>query len=136
MTAKKQKIKLERVLGRPRKFSNAEELEKQCYYYFKECQKECKIPTKPGLLVFLGISNKTYYNYINDKDNPEFSDIFERCNMLMEDYDLQCTDGPNSSGAQFRLKNYHGCNAEETKNIKLGISLEDFLKDVEEKDGY
>lgn len=136
MTAKKQKIKLERVLGRPRKFSNAQELEQLCYIYFKYCQKEKKVPNMPGLCVHLGICKKTYYNYLNSTDYPEYADIFERCNLLMEDYDIQATNGPYNAGAQFRLKNLHGWTAEENKNIKVGISFEEYLENMESKDGY
>lgn len=106
------------IVGRPRKFNTAEELEAKINEYFdllddsKETKKEKGVhtihrdvvPTITGLCLFLGFEDRSsFYNY---EDEGEFSYTIKRARMAIENHYEQNLSGSASSGSIFALKNF------------------------------
>lgn len=101
--------------GRPLKFNNAIELQKQIDLYFKKCPDKKKFvnklgktieiptPTISGLCYFLGFeSRQSFYDY---QDRVEFSYTIKRARLFIEKEYEQMLSGQNCTGAIFALKN-------------------------------
>lgn len=132
MTKKRDKCKL----GRKMSYRSSVELEEKIRDYFSNCQHERKIPNIAGLCSYLGIGKKTFYNYLNNEDLPDYNEVMERTRLAMEDIYVQGLFSKHSSGSQFILKNQCNWDAEENiKNTNIEVSYEEYLKDLK-KDEY
>lgn len=133
MTKKRNKIKL----GRPFKFYSMDELEKVIQEYFKYCQHERIVPGKVGLISYLGISKKTFYNYQED-DSP-YKDVMERALIAIEAFNETLLYTDKFKGAKFTLEQQYGWN-EGTKNHNINenviIPYEEFLKGMISNEEY
>jgi hypothetical protein len=86
-------------VGRPRIWTDPEELAKACDSYFEQESK----PTVTGLALFLTFADKTsLYEY---RDRPEFSYPIKRALTLIENYHEKGLTDNNVTGRIFALKN-------------------------------
>lgn len=133
MTAKRYKIKL----GRPFKFNNANELEDLIATYFKKCQHDRVVPGKIGLINHLGISKKTFYNYLED-EHP-YCDVMNRALIAIESFNEALLYTDKFKGAKFNLEQQFGWN-EGSKNHNINenvnIPYEEYLKGIISNEEY
>ncbi len=90
-------------VGRPRLYSNPEELAVQCEAYFAECEEKGERPMITGLCLFLGFADKTtLYDY---RDREEYSHPIKRAILRVEmAYEAGLTE-QSVAGRIFALKN-------------------------------
>lgn len=129
------KIRDKYKLGRRMSYKNSTELEDMIRKYFAACQHDRVVPNVAGLCNYLGICKKTFYNYLNNEDLPDYNDVIDRTRLAMEDIYVQALFSKYSSGAQFVLKNQCNWDAEENiKNTNIEVSYEDYLKDLKKNE--
>ncbi len=133
MTAKRYKIKL----GRPFKFNNENELEDLIAVYFKKCQHDRVVPGKIGLINHLGISKKTFYNYLEDEH--QYCDVMNRALIAIESFNEALLYTDKFKGAKFNLEQQFGWN-EGSKNHNINenvnVPYEDYLKGIISNEEY
>lgn len=135
--------------GRPRKFSEEEELQKKIDEYFYNCPDfvvltgfdknlgdfvtyEKKTPTICGLALYLGFTNRaSFYDY---EKNKKFSDTIKKARLRIEnEYEKQLYND-KCTGAIFALKNLGWKDKQETEIIASESTQEAFLKHLKELD--
>lgn len=92
--------------GRPEKFKNPRQLQKQGEKFFAYCEKNCKPLTITGLCLWLNTTRETLMNYQNQE---EFSDAIKKLKLRVENYaeeNLFSSGGRSVVGAIFSLKNF------------------------------
>jgi DNA-packaging protein gp3 len=72
--------------GRPRKFESPSELNKMVDEYFDNCKKNETPPGIYGLIDHLSCGVQTFYDYENDTENSEFSDILKKARLKVVAY--------------------------------------------------
>lgn len=89
--------------GRPRIYSNPDDLATKCDDYFEQCKNDKVRPILTGLVLFLGFADKTtLYEY---RDRQEFSYPIKRAISRIEaEYENRLTDN-SVAGTIFALKN-------------------------------
>lgn len=105
-----------KLVGRPPKFKNAEELQNKIDAYFKNCPDkkqlvtkigdvvEIPMPTISGLCYYLGFeSRQSFYDYEKEE---KFSYTIKRARLFIEKEYEQLLQGNNCTGAIFALKNF------------------------------
>lgn len=133
MTAKRYKIKL----GRPFKFNNSKELEDLIEEYFKKCQHDRIVPGKLGLINYLGISKKSFYNYL--EDGHQYSDVMDRTLITIEAFNEALLYTDKFKGAKFSLEQQYGWNeGSKNHNINENINIpyEEYLKGIISNEEY
>lgn len=132
MTLKRNKIKL----GRPCNFNNVKELEHEISEYFKKCQHNRIYPGKIGLIDYLGISKRTFYNYI--AEDHEYSDVMDRALIAMEAYNENLLYHDKTyKAAKFNLEQQYGWNQGQKNhnvNENVDIPYEEYLKGMDTND--
>lgn len=97
-------------VGRPLKFSTAQEIEEQAESYFAECTAKEQPITITGLCLALGTFRDVLIDYESgkyDEQDPGFSNAIKRAKLRCENYaEKQVFTGKNPAGAIFALKNY------------------------------
>lgn len=133
MTKKRYKIKL----GRPYKFNTPDELAELIAEYYKYCQHERIVPGKAGLISYLGISKKTFYNYL--LDDSQFKDVMDRALVSIEALNETLLYTDKYKGAKFTLEQQYGWN-EGSKNHNINenveVPYEEYLKGITSNDVY
>lgn len=135
MTKKRQKIKM----GCPMKIESAEELLERIKAYFKECQHKRLVPNRAGLCNFVGISRKTFYNYLNNKDLPDYNEVMEIAIATMENFHVQGLYSKYSSGAKFALESQFNWSVEQkikNTNENVNMTIEEYLEMVKSENEY
>ena len=90
-------------MGRPRKYNNAEEMQKVIDEYFKICDEKGDPYTITGLAIALDLDRKSLINY--SKDN-EFFHTIKKAKAKVEDYlEKKLLTGNSATGIIFNLKN-------------------------------
>lgn len=109
-------------VGRPRIYSNVNELNAKCDEYFdslKDESENSKPPTVAGLTLFLGFGHKSsLYDY---RDNTEFSYPIKRALLKIEKYHEEGLSSKSPTGHIFALKN-RGWS--DTQNVDLKVNQE------------
>lgn len=90
--------------GRPRKYENPVDLQKQVNKYFAHCKKNEEKLTITGLALFLGFCRRTTI-YDLAKQGDEFSDIIQRAMMTIEQMYEERLSGQAVAGSIFALSN-------------------------------
>ncbi|QHB38481.1 terminase small subunit [Flavobacterium phage vB_FspM_lotta8-1] len=121
-------------VGRPRMFSQKEDLEEQIKEYFTNCYEDKIKLTITGLVLFCGFSDrKSFYEY---EKNPEFSHTIKKARTLIEmNYELKLQEA-FPQGATFALKNL-GWTAEEQTETTIKTKTSFYIggdDDDDEKD--
>lgn len=106
------------ITGRPFKFDNVENLEKEIIDYFTLCDKTDTVPTVTGIATWLHCDRDTLYNHANNPNSP-FSacckSAIRSCQLSLEN---GAVDGKvNSVVYIFMGKNYFGL--KDDKNITV-----------------
>jgi len=149
---------IKRGVGRPRSYTDSNELEKDIESYFESCEKrEKQFITKKGeviminqpapqhitgLCAFLGISNDTLNNYQAEGDDEEkgqyFGSVIARAKKRCEEYAVnQCFEGNKGNKADFILMNNFGWkNKTETDNKNPPVVVQTVYIEKEEKEEY
>lgn len=129
MTLKRDKIKL----GRKYKFNSEKELENIIMEYFKKCQHDRIYPGKIGLINYLGISKKTFYNYASDEH--QYCDVIDRALVAIEAYNENLLYRDKTfKGAKFNLEQQFGWNqGQKNHNINENVDIpyEEYLKGMD-----
>lgn len=106
--------------GRPARFEDPDEMQRQIDLYFQDCKEEKEVPTVSGLAVYLGTNRQTLIRYEkNDEcgwlvDYPEsvrvaFRDTIKEAKARIESgYEQQLFNKQGVVGAIFTLKNNYG----------------------------
>lgn len=119
--------------GRPLKYSDPKELEKDIQEYFNYCDENNKPLTMSGLAYALDMDRKTLLNYSNrEKFFPTIKKAKERIERFNEEI-LYSKDVP-TVGVIFNLKN--NFDWRDKQEIEANLSYEDKLKEAMGKDEY
>lgn len=103
---------LNRVTGRPHKFTDLNDLQARIDDYFAECDAKGRPYTITGLALWLDTTRETLCDY---ECNPSFSDAIKRAKEIVANYAVeQVLIARNPAGAIFIAKN-HGM----SDNIKI-----------------
>lgn len=126
--------------GRPPKWTDPSQIEKQAQEYFSECVKKKKPITITGLALALDTTRETLMDY---QEKDEFSDTLKRIKLRCENYaETQVFAGRNQAGAIFALKNYGWRDKQEVDHTTKGEAIggqrmteeqEKLIKEYEEK---
>ena len=141
------------AVGRPPKYTKAEEIQKKIDEYFNSCftilrdedgnimldydgnvrKRQIRPFTITGLGLALGMSRQDLINY-SKKD--EFFDTIKKAKMRVENYleEKLISDG-SSTGIIFNLKNNYGWK-DKQENVNVGVSYEEYIKRVEDEEEY
>ena len=115
------------AIGRPRKFQDNEELQKQIDAYFAECDKKEEPYTISGLALALDTNRQTLIRYEELEDEGSeylrsFSDTIKKAKQRVESYaEKSLYSNRQVAGVIFSLKNNYGWrdNQEQTTNINI-----------------
>ena len=123
----------ERGAGRPLKWSDFEDFERQVNDYFRVCDESERPYTMTGLAMHLGTNRMTLYNIETRGDYDErYIEVIglakQRCELWLEESLL--TNRGNVVGAIFTLKNNFGWKDKSEKEVTLG---DNFTKVLEER---
>ena len=92
--------------GRPRKYTEIEEMKQKIEKYFKECDKKQEPYTITGLCLALDICRDTLSEY---SKNKEFSDTIKKAKLKVENYlEKHLITDSSTTGIIFNLKNNFG----------------------------
>ena len=92
-----------KLMGRPKKFKSAKEVENLCEAYFTECLSNDDPMTITGLALALDTTRQGLLNYQGD---PDFYDTIKRAKLIVENFAEKKLFGQSPTGAIFALKNY------------------------------
>lgn len=95
------KTKEKPTMGRPPKYSKAEDLVSAANKYFEKCDLARQLPEKAGLCLALGITRETYSQY----KKGDFSDAIKGFELYIESNWVRRLGGQAATGAIFYLKN-------------------------------
>lgn len=134
-------IKLDKYIGRPRKYETPEDMQKIIDEYFNECRENGKYPTVSMLAYRLNMGRQDLINYENcidldtlkncsDEMRKRFMDTVKKAKQYIEGgyEDRLINDGRTPIGTIFTLKNnYNWVDKTEVEqtNKTIEISLED-----------
>lgn len=106
------------LTGRPYKWDNRDELEKEIMDFFNLCDRTDTVPTITGIATWLHCNRDTIYAHANNPNSP-FSDILKNCiNACHLSLENGAIDGKvNSVVYIFMGKNYYGL--KDDKNITV-----------------
>ena len=126
-------MKEKHVGGRPPKYTEAEEMQKKIDKYFEDCKLNNKPYTITGLGLALDMSRQDLINY---SKKEKFFDTIKRAKMRVENYlEERLINDSSATGIIFNLKNNYGWK-DKQENVNVGVSYEDYIKRVEDKDEY
>ena len=90
-------------MGRPKKYNNAEEMQKVIDKYFKICDEKGDPYTITGLALALDLDRRSLVNYSKD---DEFFPTIKKAKSKVEDYlEKKLLTGNSATGIIFNLKN-------------------------------
>jgi len=125
-----------RSVGRPAKYSDKDELEKEIADYFSTCgwvniegtdEVKFKPPTISGMALYLGFATRqSMYEY---KEKPEFTYIIKKATSLIESYHEESLAGKNPTGHIFVLKNLGWLDKTDV-DLKTSVDTEQQRKDI------
>ena len=119
--------------GRPPKYTKKEEMQKKIDEYFMKCDKDNEPYTVTGLGLALDMSRQDLINYSNKE---EFFYTIKKAKLKVENYlEKRLINDNSATGIIFNLKNNYGWK-DKQENINVGVSYEDYIKKVEDKDEY
>ncbi len=110
----------ERRIGKPKKWSNPEELREKIEEYFNWAEERCMKISVTGLAWYLGCSKQTLQNYekcyennwlknCDDETKKEYVDLLKDTKRYIEmHYEERTYDKKTVTGAIFALKNLFG----------------------------
>jgi hypothetical protein len=101
--------------GRPRKFTDPEEMQKGIDSFFEECDANKVHPTIAGLAYHLGFEDR--HGLDNYKDQQEFSATIKRAKLKIERHLEQRLYEPSPTGTIFNLKNNFGWKDVQDQNV-------------------
>ena len=118
------------MAGRPLKYNNVEDMQKDIDKYFAECDENKKPYTVSGLAYALGTNRQTLINY-EDKDG--FFDTIKKAKAKIERFneELLYNKDVSTTGVIFNLKNNYGwkdkqeIEANVNSDISINIELSD-----------
>jgi len=120
-------------MGRPKKYTKVEEMQKKLYKYFKLCDINGEPYTITGICIALDICRDTLLEYMK---NEEFSDTIKKAKLQVENYlEKQLIVERNATGIIFNLKNNFGWK-DKQENINIATNYEDYLKKVVDENEY
>ena len=92
--------------GRPKKYTEAELMQRKIDAYFKKCDNEHDPYTVTGLCLALDITRETLSQYLK---NSEFSDTIKKAKLKVENYlEKRLITDTSTTGIIFNLKNNFG----------------------------
>jgi hypothetical protein len=113
--------------GRPKKYKTAEELLSKINEYFSLCNSEQSMPSKAGLLYYLGFSHDSYWSQLRNKD--EYKEVIEMTDKRMEAIwlDMAALNIVNPTIAKLNLSANYGYSekTEQTVNTSITVNLDD-----------
>lgn len=115
------------TIGRPLKYTSAEEMQKDIDKYFAECDEKNKPYTVSGLAYALGTNRQTLINYENKE---AFFDTIKRAKAKIELYneEMLYSKDVSTTGVIFNLKNNYGWKDKQEIEADLKVKrLEDVL---------
>lgn len=90
-------------IGRPKKYSEVDEMQKKIDGYFKKCDKDREPYTITGLAIALDLDRKSINNYSKD---DKFFPTIKKAKAKVEEYlEKRLLFGNSSTGVIFNLKN-------------------------------
>lgn len=91
--------------GRPKKYTDAELVQKKIDEYFKMCDEKQKPYTMSGLALSLDMDRRSLLNYSKDE---KFFPTIKKARDKVESYAEERLFFPNATGVIFNLKNNFG----------------------------
>lgn len=135
--SKKNKKQYINRTGRPLKFDNAEDLQKEIDEYFQYALDNEEVPTVSGLAYYLGINRQTLLNYENSEENGWLRSLndTEKCKIvgtikrakqyIESRYEQALFQQGKTVGAIFTLKNnYNWVDKQEIEQTDKTITVE------------
>lgn len=118
------------MAGRPLKYTNVEDMQKDIDKYFAECDEKQKPYTVSGLAYALGTNRQTLINY---EDKSEFIDTIKSAKAKIELFneEMLYSKDVSTTGVIFNLKNNYGwkdkqeIEAEVNGAVSINIELSD-----------
>ena len=118
------------MAGRPLKYTNVEDMQKDIDKYFAECDEKQKPYTVSGLAYALGTNRQTLINY---EDKSEFIDTIKSAKAKIELFneEMLYSKDVSTTGVIFNLKNNYGwkdkqeIEAEVNSAVSINIELSD-----------
>ena len=111
----------ERLVKRPEKcsFDDFKAIQKRTENYVKECAVISKLPSVKGLCGALGISTRTFYNWVNKHPQHPTTEYLEMTKDIFADLleEAGLNNAVNNISSIFILKSQH--QYQETSNISL-----------------
>ena len=93
-------------VGRPKKYNEAEEMQKKIDEYFEKCDKDREPYTITGLCITLDMSRQDLSNYSKEE---KFFDTIKKAKMKVENYlEKRLINDNSTTGIIFNLKNNFG----------------------------
>jgi len=119
-------------MGRPKLYTDVEQMKKDIDNYFKYCDKHGKPYTISGLAYYLDMDRKTLLNY--SKDDKFFPTLKRAKQKVEQELEENLYRIGNNSGIIFNLKNnfYWKDNVEITDNRQLE-KVEELLSKIEKE---
>ena len=115
-------------VGRPKKYTESENMKNKIDSYFVECDKRNEPYTITGLCIALDICRDTLSEYVKKE---EFSDTIKKAKLKVENYlEKRLINDSSTTGIIFNLKNNFGWK-DKQENINVETSYEDYLNGVE-----
>ena len=114
--------------GKPRIFKTEDELKEMFLKYIENTKAKKELPNIAGFVVFADIGRQTFYDY--EKKYPY---TFKRINDILENATINANI--NDTFKIFYMKNKFGYK-DKQENINVGVSYEDYIRKVEDKDEY
>jgi hypothetical protein len=111
--------------GRPRKFTNAEELYNDGMKYIERTLRKDEPLTWTGVCIALDSTRETMNDYDSgkyDNENNRFSDAIKRLKVHCENYAESRLFANNPTGAIFALKNYGWKDKQEVESINHNLN--------------
>lgn len=106
--------------GRPKKYTEADEMQQKIDLYFKLCDKHNKPYTLSGMALMLGMDRKSLLNY--SKDDNFFPTIKKAKAKVEQQLEENLYRLGNNSGVIFNLKNNFGWEDKQELNHSGNVS--------------
>jgi len=98
-------VSKEKKVGRPKKYTKAEEMQEKINKYFENCDKKGYPYTITGLALALDLDRKSLLNYSKEE---EFFHTIKKAKQKVEEFLEMCLYKQSVTGVIFNLKNNFG----------------------------